>query len=83
MNTILPEVCVGLRIFLSLPVTVAEGERSFSSLSFLKNSLRTTMSQDRLNSLALLAIEEDIAAKIDFDDIIDSFANQAARRKPF
>ena len=83
MSSILPEVCVALRIFLCLPVTVAEGERSFSSLSFLKNSLRTTMLQDRLNSLALIAIESEIAAQIDYEDIIDGFANLAARRKQF
>ena len=83
MQSILPEVCVALRMFLCLPVTVAEGERSFSSLSFLKNSLRSTMSQDRLNSLALIAIEEEIVSQTNYDEIIDNFANQAARRKPF
>ena len=64
MQSILPEVCIALRMFLCLPVTVAEGERSFSTHSFLKNSLRTTLSQERLNSLALISIEREIAVEI-------------------
>ena len=43
---ILPNCCVALRI--SLPVTVAEAERSFSVLKGIKNYLRSTMCQMRL-----------------------------------
>ena len=44
-----PHICICLGIFLTLPVSVAEGERSFSKLALIKNSLRATMGQDRLN----------------------------------
>ncbi|XP_065675636.1 uncharacterized protein LOC136091851 [Hydra vulgaris] len=40
-----------LHILLSIPVTVASGERSFSKLKLIKRYLRNTMLQDRLNSL--------------------------------
>ena len=38
------------------------------------------MSQERLNSLALIHIESDIAKMLNYDDIITSFANKAARK---
>ena len=39
-----------------LPVTSYEAERSFSTLRRLKTYLHTTMSQERLNGLALLNV---------------------------
>ena len=36
----------------TLPVTNATGERSFSALKYLKNYLRSKMSEERLNGLA-------------------------------
>src|SRR5258705_6472536 len=60
LEGIFGEVCTGLRIFRTLPITVAEGERAFSKLAIIKNYMRTTMLQERLNSLGLLSIEHDI-----------------------
>jgi hypothetical protein len=51
-------VSVAYRILLSIPVTVASSEISFSKLKLLKNYLRSTMSQERLNDLATCTIEE-------------------------
>nr|CAH7742804.1 unnamed protein product [Callosobruchus chinensis] len=36
---------IALRIMLSLPVTIASGERSFSRFKCIKNYLRTSMSR--------------------------------------
>ena len=82
MQSILPEVCIALRMFLCLPVTVAEGERSFSTHSFQTNYLRTTLSQERLKSLALMSIEREIAVEINFDDksLINLPTKQLERR---
>ena len=41
------------------------------------------MSQDRLNNLARLSIESDIAKQIDFDTVIRSFAKKKARKALF
>ncbi|XP_037775590.1 uncharacterized protein LOC119572557 [Penaeus monodon] len=57
---IFPNVCIALRIFCTLPFTVASAERSFSKLKLIKNFLRSTMTQDRLNDLAILGIESDL-----------------------
>ena len=72
--------CVALRIFCTIPVTVAEAERSFSKLSLIKNYLRSTMSQDRLSDLGTLAIENQVARTVEFDKVIDYFAHQKARK---
>ncbi|KAK0137416.1 Zinc finger MYM-type protein 1 [Merluccius polli] len=69
-----PNVFVALRIFLTLPVTNAEGERSFSQLKRVKNELRMTMTQKRLTALSLLTIESELVKELDFDDVVDTFA---------
>ena len=43
-----------LHLYLTIPLTTATAERSFSTLHRLKNYLRSTMSQKRLNHLILL-----------------------------
>ncbi len=57
LQSIFGEVCIALRIFCTLPVTVASGERVFSKLKLIKSYLRSTMSQERLSNLAILSIE--------------------------
>ena len=45
-----------LSVLLTVPVTNAEAERSFSAVKRLKSYLRSTINQERLNGLALLAV---------------------------
>ena len=78
-----PNVCIALRIYLTLPVSNCSGERSFSHLKRIKSSLRSTMGQDRLANLTLLNIESEILTDLDFQDITDSFSTLKARRKDF
>lgn len=74
---------VALRVLLTIPVTVASAERSFSKLKLIKTYLRSTMAQERLNSLAILAIENNTAKKLDFRDILSTFTRAKVRRMPF
>lgn len=83
MSSSFSEVISVFVLFLTLPVTVAKAERSFSKLKLIKNYLRTTMSQERLSALALLSIEAKEAAAMDVTDIIKDFASIKARRKTF
>ncbi|KAK0130749.1 Zinc finger MYM-type protein 1 [Merluccius polli] len=56
-----PNLSIALRPLLTLPVnTVASGERSFSKLKLIKTYLRTTTTQERLSSLAVLSIEQEM-----------------------
>lgn len=72
-----PNVANILQILATLPVSVATAERSFSTLRLLKTYLRSTMTQDRLNGLALLYVYKNKA--IDLHKIIDRFANKKRR----
>ncbi|XP_058185930.1 uncharacterized protein LOC131303155 [Rhododendron vialii] len=58
-------VWVAYRILLTIPVTVASAERSFSKLKLIKTYLRTTMSQERLNGLAMISIENEYLDKLE------------------
>ncbi|CAL5204513.1 unnamed protein product [Lathyrus oleraceus] len=39
------------------------------------------MLQERLNGLALIAIENDILETIKYEDLVDDFASKSVRRK--
>ena len=78
-----PNVMIAYRILLTIPVTEASAQRSFSKLKLLKFYLRTTMSQERLNGLAILCIERRMLEDIEYDDIIDDFASKNATRQHF
>ena len=68
------------RIFITLPITSASCERCFSKLTIVKNKLRSTMSQSRLENLMILFVENDITSDLTFDCVIDTFATIGPRR---
>jgi len=75
---------IALRLLLTLPVSVASGERRFSALKLIKkNYLRSTMGQERLRGLALISIEHDVRKSLDMEDIIAAFAQAKARKQKF
>ncbi|XP_076951807.1 uncharacterized protein LOC143625326 [Bidens hawaiensis] len=75
-----PNAINAYKMLLTIPVTMASAERSFSKLKLLKSYLRSTMSQERLNELAMISIENEILESMDYKDLIKSFASQNARR---
>ena len=79
-----PNTAIAYGILLTVPVTVASAERSFSKLKLIKNYfLRSTMSQDRFCGLAILSIEKDIASTLDYKDLIHEFSTWKARKVDF
>uniref|UniRef100_A0A3B1K7X7 TTF-type domain-containing protein n=1 Tax=Astyanax mexicanus TaxID=7994 RepID=A0A3B1K7X7_ASTMX len=74
---------IALRLLLTLPITVASGERSFSSLKLIKNFLRSTMSQERLTGLAMISIEQRVRRSLNMEDIINAFAETKTRMVQF
>ena len=83
MDGCFPNAYVAYRILLTIPVTVASAERSFSKLKLIKTYLRSTMSQERLNGLAMLSIEKKVVDKLDYANLITTFASKTARRVVF
>ena len=51
----LDHIVTFLKLFGTIPITTASAEQSFSSLKRLKTELPSTMSEEGLNGLALLA----------------------------
>jgi hypothetical protein len=61
-----------LQIYATLPVTIATGERSFSTLKLIKTYLRNIMSENRLNGLAMMYVHSMI--NTDIEQIMDKFS---------
>ena len=78
MKASFPNVYAGLCVLATVPVTSCECERAISVLRRLKTYLRITMSEERLNGLALMSIHR--YYDIDFEDVLNRFARQHARK---
>jgi len=77
--TDLKNIMIMLRILATLPVTTATAERSFSTLKRLKTYLRSTMGEQRLSGLALMAVHREQAANINVQHVIDDMATRRRR----
>ena len=80
----LSHLCISVtelyKLSITLPATSCSNERSFSALKFVKNRLRTTMSQDRLEDLMILAVEAERTQSLDLARVHDLFWNSVERR---
>jgi hypothetical protein len=74
------EVKTFLELFLLLPVTSATAERSFSGLRRLKTFLRTSMSQELLNSLAILHVHKRLTRELDVIKAAKEFVGRSQYR---
>ncbi|XP_076036572.1 uncharacterized protein LOC143022310 [Oratosquilla oratoria] len=83
LKEIYPNMWVALRIAVTTPVTVASAERSFSKLKLIKTYLRSTMTQERLNGLAIISINREISKQVSYDVTTDDFAARKSRRVRF
>ena len=62
-----------VRLLLVSPASSAQAERSFSALRRLKTWLRSTMTQQRLNSLAVCHVHQTYLDLVDVDALIQEF----------
>ena len=72
-----PNLKILLKIFSTLSVSTSTVERTFSVLKLLKSYLRSTMSENRLNGLAMMHIYRDFDVNI--DSVIDQFSKSNRR----
>ena len=75
---VFPNVHTLLNILTALPVTTAEPERLFSKLNSTLTAIRSTMSEERLESLLLLQVHRERTPTT--QKLIDSFAATKSRR---
>jgi hypothetical protein len=59
-----PNTCIAYRFLLTIPMTVVSVERNFSKLKLLKSYMQSTVLKERLNDLALIAIENDLLENV-------------------
>ena len=83
MNILFSEVEKLIRIYLTIPMSNATAERSFSALKRLKTYLRATMGQKRLNHLIFLHVHKDLTDNLDLNKILKTFILINDRRKDF
>ena len=81
INILFSEVEKLIRIYLTIPMSNATAERSFSALKRLKTYLRATMGQKRLNHLTFLHVHKDLTDNLDLNKILKTFVLINDRRK--
>ena len=84
LNSALQECEKLIQLVLTIPLTSASSERSFSTLNRIRSYLRCTMAQDRLSSLARISIEKQLLNELDskkelHDKILQEFAIKPRR----
>ncbi|CAF3991943.1 unnamed protein product [Rotaria sordida] len=72
-----------IRLYLTIPVTTATSERAFSVLNRVKSTLRSTMTQSRLNHLLLAHIYKEKLDEIDPNQIMSTFISSNEQRQAF
>ena len=76
-----PSVYKIIWILLTMPVSSATSERSFSAMRRVKSYLRSTMGDERLSNLSLLHIHRHM--NVDIDATIVDFVGRKSRRLDF
>ena len=82
-KTMLNEVHQLVRIYLTVPMTTATAERTFSTLRRLKNYLQSTMTQKRLNHIVLLRTHKHPTDELDLTEVASDFSGANSRRRAF
>jgi len=76
-----PKLLKCVRVALTLPVTSASCERSFSAMKLIKTYLRNKTGDDRLSDMAVLFAHKD--RPVDREKLINTFAERLDRRIQF
>ncbi|XP_065681492.1 52 kDa repressor of the inhibitor of the protein kinase-like [Hydra vulgaris] len=76
-----PNILEAFHILATIPIRTCECERSISTLRRIKTYTRSTMSENRLNGLALMSIHQEIVP--DINRVIEIFASKGDRKLEF
>jgi len=72
-----------LRLYLTILVTTATAERSFSSLRRIKTYFRSTMTEQHLNNILLLHAHKEMTDALNLTEIARLFVSSNAQRVEF
>lgn len=79
-KSVFPLANKAYRLALTAPVTVAKDERTFSKLKLVKTLCRSTMNEERLEELLIMACEKDITDNINVIELATAWAALKRRR---
>lgn len=81
LSALLTELVKGVMLLLTVPVTSCTAERSFSGLRRLKTYIRSTMSQTRLNHVAVLNCHKQMLQTVDKEELMNEFIDKSTVRR--
>ncbi|CAF4314787.1 unnamed protein product, partial [Rotaria sp. Silwood2] len=76
-----PKVSSVYNYILTLSITTAINERSFSKMKIIKNYLRVTLTNEKLEYLLLCSVEHDILDKLDVSKLTEQWVAALAETK--
>lgn len=77
---LLNEVIILMKLIQVMPATNSTSERSFSAMRRVKTYLRSTMTQERLNSLMVLHVHKEYTDDLVLTDVANEFVHRGERR---
>ena len=80
-STAYSELYTVYHFLLTLAITQVKCERSFSKLKLIKTRLRSSLSQENLESLILMSLETDILNRVSLDKVVDMLASTSTELK--
>ena len=76
----LPSVHSLLRLYITIPITSATSEQTFSALRRLLTFLRSTMTEKRLNNCLLLHVHKSYTDALDLTSVAKEFIHRQDER---
>ena len=81
LKSAFPTLVKAVQIAMTICVSTAKCERSFSALDRIKTYLRSTMTEQRLTDLAILSIEKELAGGLSLEAVVNEFASNDKNRR--
>ncbi|KAE9522303.1 hypothetical protein AGLY_017294 [Aphis glycines] len=78
-NNIFPNFYKLLQTALTIPISTASCERSFSVMRRIKNWTRNTLTNDRFTNMSILHIERDLSHEIESENVLNIFLEKHRR----
>ena len=72
-----------MKMYLTVPLSNASAERSFSALRRIKNYLRNRLTQEHLNHYMMLNVHKHLTEIIDLNIVAKTFVSSNERRLNF
>jgi len=81
-NLFFPDLLAFVNLIMTLPVSSAQAERTFSTMKRVKNYLRSTIADERLSDLCLISVERDLSYDLmqNPESLVDGFAKTGNKR---